>query len=155
VKWQDVEAAFPDGKGIGLDETLTHLVRVALGLPTRALAPEDMLAGVRTLAGDRYIAWHLGREEIWRGAGALIGTWFGDWDLVARVTGGAMLGTRVVVKKTFEDDTRAFARHLATAVRAKLPADQVLVAMAEQRTRLMHSMQLRRRARWPTAKTRA
>jgi hypothetical protein len=137
VKWQDVDSRFPDqGWSSGLDRirvAATHLARAALGLPT-AIPRELVLAAI-----NEHTHWHsarvLGDEDAWRGLMALMAAQLGDWDQVAAVTGGAMLGTRVVMKKTFGADTRAFARHLATAVRAKLPAQQVLAAMVEQRTR--------------------
>jgi hypothetical protein len=151
MKWQDIDTRFPDqvwptGDDDRVQAAATHLARAALGLPTRSIDREAIVAAVRQ--ADRWAAYIIaggrgGRfpnkvdENPVRGLLGLIAAQLGAWDEVALVTGDSALGTRLSAKKTFGADTRAFARQLATAVRSKLPPQGVITAMTEQRERFI------------------
>jgi hypothetical protein len=135
VKWQDLDAQFPASFVGDIEGAASHVARLAIALPVRGVTREGVLYTVRKANN-----WALKLnydEDAWRGMLALIAGYYGDWDLVSQVTGGDALGTRVLPKKTFGANTKAFARHLATACARKLPADQLAVAMAEQHQRFI------------------
>ena len=135
VKWQDLDAQFPASFVGDIDGAASHVARLALGLPVRGVTRDGVLHTVRQ--ADNWSLKLNYDEDAWRGMLALIAGYYGDWDLVGQVTGGDALGTRVLPKKTFGTNTRAFARHLATACARKLPAEQLAVAMAEQHQRFV------------------
>ncbi len=145
MRWTELETRFPDlawapGQGAivvraHIPAVATHVARVALGLETRPIPREAIIETLADAVMFRRMFTAERQDDVWRGLMALIAALEADWDLVAACTGGAMLGSRVVAKKTFGDDNKGFARHLATAARARLPATSVLAAMTEIRER--------------------
>lgn len=140
MKWQDLDAQFPASFVGDIEGAASHVARSALGLPVRGVTREGVLYTVRK--ADNWALKLNYDEDAWRGMLALIAGYYADWDLVGQVTGGDALGTRVLPKKTFGTNTKAFARHLATACARKLPADQLAVAMAEQHLRFIDGTSL-------------
>ncbi|HEY0251742.1 MAG TPA: hypothetical protein VGC41_09455 [Kofleriaceae bacterium] len=137
ASWRDLEAQFPSTSVAEVPGVATHVMRLALGFSVDRTVTRDRMLEVVRNADNWHTPRRLGDENAWRGMMALIAGYLGDWDLVAQVTGGGALGTRVLQKKKLGSDTRAFARHLATACARKLPAEHVAVAMAEQRERFV------------------
>jgi hypothetical protein len=144
VKTAELDALFPDrvwtyargehAASTLIPATVTHLARAALGLPTEDVPRDAMLAAIsETLRTNR---WGEFVSPNWLGFMALCSAYLGDWDLVARCTGGKMLGTTVKTK-TFNLDARGLARHLAAAARSKLPAIKVAAAMNAMRDQFM------------------
>jgi hypothetical protein len=145
MRWQDLDTAFPEvgwepGGGwtqirAQLPIAATHLARAALGLATQPVPAGAIVETIASAVVYRRMFTAEGTDDAWRGMMALMAALEGNWDLVASCTGGAMLGARVVKRKTFGDDCKGLARHLATAARARLPARDVVAAMTEVHAR--------------------
>ena len=132
MRWQDIETRYPEKGGETIAALETWWTRRALGFD---VYPRDVKAELRAA----YDAWARTGPSKWdqamNGRYALVAAVENEWDVVGNCTGGP-LANRVVIKKTYGDNTCGLARHLATIVRGRLPGTHALAAMEDVRARL-------------------
>jgi hypothetical protein len=151
MKREDLDARFPDrpaprveptgtDRHFRVDLALSYLARRAVDLPARE--PENVVRLAQDILQNPWAFWRpsgklptSAEQQDGIGIAALFATRAEDWDLVVRCTGLRPLGSRVHAKRDYDGNLTALVRHLATAVRARLPATSVVVAMTRLRER--------------------
>jgi hypothetical protein len=147
VHWAEFDARFPEPAPVHqeppraygayirshVDALVTRAARRAFGLPAKPIERAVLYAVIEGAVGTQFVM----RDPGTPGILALVAAIEKDWDGVAACTGRRVIGSRVVIAKTFGSDTTALARHLATAARSQLPARQVIAAMREVRERFL------------------